>query len=127
MPVGLSAQQEYINKTVYTGIEESILNVYGEDWVQVNPDAVRALRNCISTRISYQTEELTSQDKYPLLSSFPVMNKNNSAIVEIDYAQFSPQDFQPITYNLPFFSDQMQVIRVDGTDYIIVIQPISKN
>jgi hypothetical protein len=72
----------------------------------------------------YLTEPLTVNDKYPLLSSFPLMNRYNSSIVAIDYSQFNPATFVPITYNLPFFSDQTQVIRVDGTDYIIVIDPI---
>jgi hypothetical protein len=82
------------------------------------------LENCFTNRMNYLIEPLTANDKYPLLSSFPLMNRNNSAIVEINYSQFSPETFIPITYNLPFFSDQKQVVRVDGTDYIIVIEPI---
>ena len=102
-----------------------ITTVYGEAWVSNNPDAVNALEDCFVNRISYLTEPLASNGKYPLLSSFPLMNKNNPAIVAIDYSQFNPSTFIPIHYNLPFFSDLKQVIRVDGTDYIIVIEPIT--
>lgn len=103
-----------------------ITAVYGETWVAENPDAVNALGDCFTTRMRYLIEPLNQNDKYPLLSSFPVMNKLNPAITAIDYSQFSPDTFNPITYNLPFFSDQTQVIRVDGTSYIIVIDPVKR-
>ncbi|WP_343636434.1 hypothetical protein [Fluviicola sp.] len=98
--------------------------VYGEVWVSENPDAVNVLEDCFINRMRYLIEPLTENDKYPLLSSFPVMNKFNPAISAIDYSQFNPSTFVPITYNLPFFSDQTQVVRVDGTNYIIVIDPV---
>lgn len=102
----------------------AITSVYGNTWVSNNQEAVNALENCFSNRMNYLIEPLTANDKYPLLSSFPLMNRYNPTIVAIDYSQFNPETFVPITYNLPFFSDQKQVIRVDGTDYIIVIDPI---
>lgn len=102
-----------------------ITSVYGEAWVSQNQDAVTALGNCFTNRMKYLVEPLAENDKYPLLSSFPLMNKFNPAITAIDYDQFNPSTFMPLTYNLPFFSDQTQVIRVDGTDYIIVIDPVN--
>lgn len=101
-----------------------ITSVYGEVWVSQNPDAVAALGNCFTNRMKYLVEPLSENDKYPLLSSFPLMNKFNPAITAINYGQFNPSTFMPLTYNLPFFSNQPQVIRVDGTDYIIVIDPV---
>lgn len=109
-----------------TKFEEQIKSVYGLEWVSVNEDAVESLVQCFSTRMSYLEQPLTSNDKYPLLSSFPLMNRNNPEIVAIDYASFDPETFVPITYNLPFFSDLKQVIRVDGTNYIIIIEPITR-
>lgn len=102
----------------------AITSVYGDDWVANNQDAVKALEDCFTNRMKYLVEPLTANDKYPLLSSFPLMNRNNPTIMAINYSQFDPATFIPITYNLPFFSDQKQVIRVDGTNYIIVIDPI---
>ena len=107
--------------------DEQLRMVYGDEWMSVNADAVEALKLCFSTRITYLQEPLTTNDKYPLLSSFPLMNKNNPSITAIDYPGFDPQTFIPITYNLPFFSDMKQVIRVDGTNYIIVIDPVIRN
>jgi hypothetical protein len=102
----------------------AITSVYGDDWVANNQDAVTALEDCFANRVKYLVEPLTANDKYPLLSSFPLMNRYNPTVVVINYSQFDPATFIPITYNLPFFSDQKQVIRVDGTNYIIVIEPI---
>ncbi|MDF3028959.1 MAG: hypothetical protein K0S23_3266 [Fluviicola sp.] len=103
----------------------AITSVYGDSWVANNPDAVTALEDCFVNRMKYLVEPLTPNDKYPLLSSFPLMNRYNPTIVAINYSQFNPATFIPITYNLPFFSDQKQVIRVDGTNYIIVIDPVT--
>jgi hypothetical protein len=117
--------QEQVQSDLVTDFHLSaIRSVYGDAWVADNPEAVSVLKDCFLERMKYVNEPLTATDKYPLLSSFPLMNKNNPAIVEIDYSQFDPLTFTPIIYCLPFFSDQTQVIRVDGTDYIIIIEPV---
>jgi hypothetical protein len=103
----------------------AIISVYGETWVSSNQEAVTALEDCFSRRMRYVIEPLTGDNKYPLLSSFPLMNKNNPLITGINYGQFNPATFVPITYSLPFFSELTQVIRVDGTDYIIIIEPLT--
>lgn len=118
---GILAPHQTANTRPYL---PAITSVYGDQWVSINQEVVDALENCFTNRMSYLIEPLTVNDKYPLLSSFPLMNRNNPTIVAINYSQFNPETFIPITYNLPFFSDQKQVIRVDGTDYIIVIDPI---
>lgn len=104
---------------------QQIRLVYGEDWVVAHPDLVDAIENCLDTRLSYREEQLTADDKYPLLSSFPLMNKVNPAITEIDYSGFSPGTFNPLIYSLPYFDNKTNVIRVDGTNYIIVIEPVN--
>lgn len=117
--------QVQVQSDLVTDIHLSaIKSVYGDAWVADNPEAVSVLKDCFLKRMRYANEPLTAHDKYPLLSSFPLMNKNNPSIVEIDYSQFDPLTFTPIVYCLPFFSDRTQVIRVDGTDYIIIIEPV---
>ena len=104
---------------------QQIRMVYGEDWMDAHPDLVSVIETCLDTRISYLEEQLTPDDKYPLLSSFPLMNKVNPAITEIDYSGFSPGTFNPLIYSLPYFDNKTNVIRVDGTNYIIVIEPVN--
>jgi len=103
-----------------------LITVFGEDWVINNSAMVDALETCKLNRISYLQEPIAENSKYPLLSSIPLMNKNNPGVVAIDFAAFDPQTFNPFTYNLEFLSGQLQVIRVDGTPWIIVIQPIER-
>ena len=105
--------------------ESQIRMVYGDEWMSVNPGAVEFLKVCLSSRVRYKEEALTPDDKYPLLSSFPLMNKNNPQVTAINYPDFDPETFVAITYNLPFYSNMTQVIRVDGTNYLIVIDPIN--
>ena len=103
-----------------------LIAVFGQNWVDNNPVMVDALEACKLTRISYLQEPITENGKYPLLSSFPLMNKNNPGVVAIDFATFDPQTFNPFTYNLEFLSDKIQVIRVDGTPWIMVIQRVER-
>jgi|SRR6218665_3538015 len=124
----VQAQEESLNKTESLDpIGDFIESVYSADWVTKNPDAIIAIKKCIKERITYVQVPLTADDKLPLLSSYPLMNRYNSAIVAIDYSAFDPSTFIPLTYNLPLFSNMKQAIRVDGTDYVIVIEPQSKD
>ncbi len=124
---GVYAQNQFTgNSLAPDPLEELIASIYGEDWLVKNQEASDALIKCVNERISYVQVPLEGEDKMPLLSSFPLMNKYNSTIVEIDYSLFNPESFVPLTYSLPFFSDMTQAIRVDGTDYVIVIQPLTR-
>lgn len=113
--------------TAETQEHQYIAAIYGEEWMNNNPEVVKELKVYILERVAYLQEPLTADDKYPLLSSFPLMNKNNPEIVAIDYAAFDPNTFNPLSYSLPFFSPLTNVIRVDNTDYIIVIQPANQH
>lgn len=106
---------------------QNIQVVYGESWMDSNPDMVSILEFCLNNRITYLIESGGEFEKYPLLSSFPLMNKVNNQVTGVDYTSFDPHSFNPLTYSLPFLSDLKQVIRVDGTNYLIVIDPYTKN
>jgi len=125
---GVKAQEQFVNQALTPDNTEQFMElVYGLDWMVKNPDAVAALKKCMNERISYVQSPLTTNDKFPTLSSFPLMNKNNASIVAIDYLAFNPSTFIPLTYSLPFFSNKTEIIRVDGTEYLIVIEPQHKN
>lgn len=123
----LNAQTEITHQFVSDPLEDFIVGIYGQDWVDKNDEAVKALIHCVHNRITYQEVPLEPGDKFPLLSSYPLMNKLNPTIVEIDYLNFSPATFIPLVYNLPYFSNKTEVIRVDGTNYVIVIEPQNKH
>ena len=55
------------------------------------------------------------------LSQIPLFDDYNKGLVRD--ARFDPATFNPFKYRLGFYSQERQVIHVDGTKYVIVIQP----
>ncbi len=101
----------------------ALVYVYGQEWVENNPTLVQAFENCKQYRISFNSVPLTDSDKYPLLSSFPLMTKRNPNVVGVDFSAFNPDTFNPFTYNIEFFSSAVQAIRIDNTEWVMVITP----
>lgn len=115
--------QEAMPATAVANNDHSkLITVYGQAWINSNPGMVQALEECYNSRIIYEQVELTEGDKYPLLSSFPLFNKFNPKIEPIVYSEFNPQTFNPFIYNIEFLSDRTQIIRVDGTNWVIIIR-----
>lgn len=60
--------------------------------------------------------------QYPLLSSIPLLNKYNANLSRD--AVVNPTTFNPLKYALPMASKKKEIFRVDGTDYLIIIEPV---
>lgn len=60
--------------------------------------------------------------KFNLLSKVALQNKYNPNLVR--EAIFNPETFNPLKYRLPMTSKEREVVRVDETDYLIIIQPL---
>lgn len=103
-----------------------LIAVYGETWVNGNPGMVQALEECRSTRISFQQLPLGPDEKYPLLSSFALMTKMNPKLEPVNFSQFDLNTFNPFVYNIEFLSCNTQVIRIDSTDWIMVIEAVKR-
>lgn len=101
--------------------------VYGSDFVMNNPTLVTAFGKVMTDRIDYQVAEQEENEKYPLLSSFPLMAKNNPAIQGADFSSFDVNAFNPLVYHIDFFSDKTQAFRIDNTSYIMIVHPIARN
>jgi len=108
-------------------IANRIAYVRGNDFVLNNPTLVTAFGQVMTERVEYQVSNQGQYEKYPLLSTFPLMNKVNAAVQGADFSNFNLNAFNPLAYNLDFFSDKTQVIRIDNTNYIMVIHPIKRN
>jgi len=101
----------------------ALVHVYGQDWVEQNPTLVHAFENCRQNRISFTSIPLTDSDKYPLLSSFPLLTKRNPNVTGANFGNFDPATFNPFTYTIDFFSSVVQAIRIDGTEWVMIISP----
>ncbi|AEA44672.1 hypothetical protein [Fluviicola taffensis] len=97
--------------------------VHGSQFVQNYPDLVTVYGKVMTERIEYQMIAQDQYEKYPLLSSFPLMAKVNPSIQGANFENFNVASFNPMAYNIDFFSDKTQVIRIDNTNYIMVIRP----
>ena len=107
-----------------TNSHEKLSFVFGENWVANNPELVNLYEDCYNNRLSFREEQLTTSDKYVPLSSVSLMTKNNPNVTGADFQNFNPGTFNPFTYNIEFLSDKIQVFRVDGTNWVMVISPV---
>jgi hypothetical protein len=85
------------------------------------PQRIRAFAELLETRLSVVKMPVNPKEDYVKLSTVPLLNKYNSALTR-DGA-FDPATFNPLKYNLNFFSTKTEVYRIDNTDYIIMIKP----
>ncbi|TSJ42512.1 hypothetical protein [Fluviicola chungangensis] len=123
----LSIGQTVTQQLTSEEIANRVAYVHGSDFVMTNPTLVTALGNVMTNRIEYGISPQMENEKYPLLSSFPLMAKANPTIQGADFANFNLSTFNPLVYNLEFFSDKIQVIRIDNTNYIMVVKPIVRS
>jgi hypothetical protein len=77
----------------------------------------------LTERISFEQVVLSAEEKYPVLSSFGLNNKVNSSISPIQSETFSPETFNPLNYLVGYSNKQPLVIRIDGTDFLMIVQP----
>lgn len=100
-----------------------INEIYTASYLEDAPELRIALMDLLAHRVSYQLEPVSENNKYPLISSLPLMNRMNPEIVPHDPVNFTPSEFNPLIYSWNFFSDKLQVYRIDGTDYLLIVQP----
>ncbi|WP_294677124.1 hypothetical protein [uncultured Fluviicola sp.] len=102
-------------------------DVYGSNFLLQNPELPAVYAKIINERIDYIVTAATTDEKYALLSSVPLMTKLNPEIQGANFLNFNLNEFNPLAYYIDYFSDRTQVYRVDNTDYIMVIKPVTRN
>ncbi|MGV3609862.1 MAG: hypothetical protein ACO1N0_02865 [Fluviicola sp.] len=123
----LSYGQTVTQQLTAEEISNRVAYVHGNDFVLNYPHLVEAYGKLMTERIEFQTIAQGQSEKYPLLSSIPLMAKVNPSIQGADFQNFQLVSFNPMVYDLEFFSDRTQKIRIDNTSYIMVIKPITRN
>lgn len=111
-----------VNDSFGQQIDPKISEVYGnktQEIFQNDPDRLKALTDLLNNRIKIVESPVNGDDKYTKLSSISLLNKYNSNLKRD--VVFNPNTFNPLKYNLNFFTTEVQIYRVDNTDYIIVI------
>ena len=108
-------------------IDPKIKEVYGESESQAlrnNPDRLERLTDLLNNRIKILEVPVEGKEKCPKLSQMELITRYNSNLTRD--VVFDPATFNPLKYNLNFFSTTSNVVyRVDNTNYLIVIEPQS--
>jgi hypothetical protein len=117
----VSQSQNLISPITLHEIELKIEEVYGRSFIENNTTLVQFFNKLLKERITYITQERTSDEKYIKLSSLSILNKNNSNLRRD--SQFIANEFNPLKYNMNFYSKTTEVYRFDNSDILIVIAP----
>jgi hypothetical protein len=104
-----------------------VTEVYGNDFLAQNPSLIVSLGELLNDRITFIQTPPGADEKFPVLSSFPLTNKINPALQGADFENFDLQTFNPLAYRFEFFSDKTQVMRIDNTNYLMTVNPIPRN
>lgn len=113
--------QHYTKAQVEIFIREVFLD-QSDTLVFESPSNRLALITGFLDRFEIGSKPEFSSKKFKLLSTVALNNKYNPALIR-DVA-VNPQTFNPLKYKFPMSSDKVEMYRVDGTDFIIIIQPI---
>ena len=100
-----------------------ILDVYGQQFIDNNPELVPVFRDFLTNRVEYKIENLSTNEKYPKLSEFGLRNKNNPSLSRD--LSFDNNNFNPLKYNISAFENKTQIIRFDDSNILIIVKPIT--
>jgi hypothetical protein len=85
-----------------------------------NPTYLKDLKNLLRNRIKiYSEDDVSKQKKCQLLSDVDLNNKYNQNIQRD--TQFNEDEFNPLKYNLDFFSNGTYLYKIDNTNYFIQV------
>lgn len=101
--------------------EQCLKEAYGSSATRFtkDPKKLEVMRKLYTERILILTETYKSYEKYPKLSSIPLLD-----IPETDLERdtsFDIKTFNPFKYQLGFFASSSKIYRVDNTNYLIYI------
>jgi hypothetical protein len=99
--------------------QPDIIEVYGNVVNDLNQDQIAWLHNQLERS---EVKKLTRQEneKFPLLSSLPLVTKYISNLQKDDFTE--PLKINPLKYRINFMNKKDQTFRIDGTDYVLFVQ-----
>jgi hypothetical protein len=116
-----SIKKNAANNDNEVSVDAKIIEVYGQQFMDNNPELFPIFRNFIHERIEFKTEAQSPDEKYPKLSSFGLRNKNNPSLSRD--LSFDNNTFNLLKYNISAFEPLTQIIRFDNSDILIIVKP----
>jgi len=102
--------------------DQKITEIYGTQFFNNKPELHQQFVRLLEERVEYKHEPISTDEKYPTVTQAGLNNKYNSNLTG-QINSFSPNTFNPLRYRLNFFDKKKNVYRIDGTDYLLVINP----
>ncbi|MFN8275352.1 MAG: hypothetical protein U0X58_10805 [Flavobacteriaceae bacterium] len=105
-------------------IEQFIREVYADaaESLFFKPNSTRLkLTTNFLQRVYIVKDAKYKATKLPSLSSISLINDYNPGLTR--EAVFDPKTFNPLKYDFDMFSKSRSIIKVDDTDYAIIIEP----
>lgn len=120
----ISSQLQAQSATGSTTVNPKIAAVYGNSLdaiIAQDPQRLTILNQLLDKRIQIMDlDKVTAMNKFPALSAQPLFNKYVPGLtVEAGY---NPHTFNPLKYDLPFFSYGDVGYWIDGTDKVLLIR-----
>ncbi|MBS1534746.1 MAG: hypothetical protein JST78_06665 [Bacteroidetes bacterium] len=106
-------QIENFIREVYTDAAESLFFKPNSTRLKLTTDFLQRVR--VVKNAQYKTTKL------PSLSSVSLINDYNPSLTR--ETVFDPKTFNPLKYDFEMFSKSRLIIKVDDTDYAIIIEP----
>lgn len=106
-------QIEQFIREVYAGEAESLFFKPNSHRLKLTTDFLQRVH--LKKDAKYQTSKL------PLLSSISLVNEYNSKLKR--EVVFDPACFNPLKYDFDMFCKSRKIVKVDHTDYVIIIEP----
>ncbi|MFN4234142.1 MAG: hypothetical protein ACK4IK_04990 [Bacteroidia bacterium] len=113
-----------VNFSNAQSIDDKIIEVYGDlngSFFKGNKSLYESFENLLSKRIKIEEMPYRNDEKFIKISSLQILNKYNSNLKHEKFE--SIEKFNPLKYNMEFFSNSMKVYRIDDTNFILIINP----
>lgn len=101
--------------------EQCLQEAYGKNTPMFyeNPKRLEVMKKLYNERIFIVEQAPTTDDKYPKLSSVPLLSISGTNLQRD--TTFNVATFNPFKYQMSFFAQASKAYRVDNTDYVIYI------
>ncbi|NMH28785.1 hypothetical protein [Flavobacterium silvaticum] len=107
--------------------DSKIREVYGnqtETMIMNDKDRKQLLADMLQTRAILVNQAESSSEKFPKISSVPLFNKYNPELErDTTGPAFNPDTFNVLKYKIPLTANRTLVYRIDGTNYLLVVNP----
>lgn len=109
----LTAKELKMLKDVYADqLDQEVLN---------RPQRLKDIKNILRNRVEIVEHKNKDLSYFPALSSMPLFNIYNKALTRDAF--FSPENFNVLKYNLPFYGKKRVTYHIDNSAYILTIIP----